>query len=184
MFDLSATLRDLATRNPGRSEADVQAGVRDVLIYGGFDLGDESVLLESSTAERRRLDVAVGALIVECKRDLRGYLQLARAETQIGGYLRATYLTGGIYTGLLTDGAIWRLYRYSSHGLDFIDELILNPSRIDERRFRWWLGAVLSTEKSIQPNVDTIAAHFGSGTPAFAIIQSALMDCWKRSADE
>jgi len=181
VFDLSATLRDLASRNPGRSEADIQAGVRDILIYGGFDLGDESVLLETSTADRRRLDVAVGALIVECKRDLRGHVQLARAEIQIGGYLRAKYLTGGIYTGLLTDGVIWRLYRYSPNGLDFLDEIILNPSRIDERRFRWWLGAVLSTEKRIQPTGDTIAAHFGSGTPGFAIIQSALMDCWKKS---
>jgi N-6 DNA Methylase len=183
VFDLSATLRDLATRNSGRSEADIQAGVRDVLIYGGFDLGDESVLLETSTVDRKRLDVTVGALIIECKRDLRGYLQLARAEIQIGGYLRAKYIAGGIYTGLLTDGVVWRLYRYTTNGLDFLDELILSPSRIDERRFRWWLGAVLSTEKSIQPNADTITAHFGSGTPAFKIIQSALMECWKGSAN-
>jgi hypothetical protein len=88
-FDLTATLRDLASRNPGRSEADIQAMVRDVLVYGGFDLGDEAVALESPTEDRRRLDVSVGAVIIECKRDLRTRAQPAKAEGQLGEYLAA-----------------------------------------------------------------------------------------------
>jgi hypothetical protein len=87
MFDLQATLAELASRNSGRSEADIQALVRDVLVYGGFDLGDEAVALESPAEDRRRLDVAVGAVIIECKRDLRPRSHLLRAEEQIGEYL-------------------------------------------------------------------------------------------------
>jgi hypothetical protein len=115
-YDLAATLRDMATRNPGRSEADIQAMVRDVLVYGGFDLGDEAVALESPAEDRRRLDVAVGAVIIECKRDLRPRAQLTRAETQIGEYLAAKAAVGGRYAGVLTDGAIWRLYRHAGSG--------------------------------------------------------------------
>ena len=55
-----------------------------MLLYGGFELGDESVALESPTDDHRRLDVEVGAVIIECKKDLRPPSQLAKAETQIG----------------------------------------------------------------------------------------------------
>lgn len=82
-FDLKATLRELASRNPGRSEADIQAQVREVLLYGGFELGNESVALESPTDDHRRLDIEVGGLIVECKKDLRQPSHLVKAETQI-----------------------------------------------------------------------------------------------------
>jgi hypothetical protein len=104
-FDLAATLRALASRNPGRSEADIQADIRDILVYGGFDLRDESVVLESPAEDRKRLDVAVGAVIIECKRDLRPHAQLARAEAQLGGYLKSKAAAGEHYVGLLTDGA-------------------------------------------------------------------------------
>ena len=79
--------------------------MRDVLLYGGFDLGDEAVALESPTEDHRRLDVAVGAVIIECKRDLRPRANLLKAEAQLGGYLGGKFAAGGHYAGLLTDGA-------------------------------------------------------------------------------
>lgn len=45
-FDLAQTLRSLASRNPGQTEADIQASIRDILLYGNFDLDDPKVLLE------------------------------------------------------------------------------------------------------------------------------------------
>jgi|SRR6266496_505133 len=181
-FDLTATLRELATRNPGRTEADIQASVRDVLLYGGFDLGDEAVVLESPAEDRRRLDVAVGALIIECKRDLRPQGTLTKAETQLGGYLAGKLSSGGRYVGLLTDGNIWRLYRYATARLVHVDDFMLSPARIDERRFRWWLGAVLATEQSVSPTAEAIASRLGAGTPSFALTRSALLECWNHSA--
>ena len=181
-FDLTTTLRDLATRNPGRSEADIQAGVRDVLLYGGFDLGDEAVVLESPAEDHRRLDVAVGAVIIECKRDLRPPGNLVKAETQLGGYLAGKAAVGGYYVGLLTDGAIWRLYRHADSGLMFVNDFTLTPSHVDERRFRWWLGDVLSTEQRVQPTAEAIAARLGAGAPSFDLTRAALMESWRRSA--
>ena len=86
-FDLDAALARLATRNPGRTEADIQADVRDVLLYGGFDLADHQVYLEDQTSEHQRIDVSVGALVIECKKDLRTAARVREAEPQLGGYL-------------------------------------------------------------------------------------------------
>jgi hypothetical protein len=52
-FDLTTCLARLSERNRGRTEADV----RDLLLYGEFDLGEEQVRLESPAADRRRIDV-------------------------------------------------------------------------------------------------------------------------------
>ena len=178
-FDLRATLQDLASRNPGRSEADIQAQVREVLLYGGFELGDESVALESSTDDHRRLDVEVGAVMIECKKDLRPPSQLLKAETQIGEYLAEKAASGSIYAGVLTDGAIWRLYRQQDGQSEFIAELKLAPSSIDERRFRWWLGAVLATERQVAPTAVGIEERLGAQAPSYRLVTAALQEAWE-----
>jgi N-6 DNA Methylase len=180
-FDLAGTLRSLATRNPGRTEADIQAMVRDVLVFGGFDLGDDAVLLESPAEDRRRLDVAVGAVIIECKRDIRAPAQLAKAATQLGEYLAAK-AAQGTYAGVLTDGVIWQLYRHTRSAPELVDKLVVTPSRVDERTFRWWLGAVLSTEHRVRPTVTALEERLGANAPSFRLLYAALLDCW-RSAD-
>ncbi|MGA2319736.1 MAG: N-6 DNA methylase [Solirubrobacteraceae bacterium] len=175
-FDLRATLRDLASRNRGRSEADIQAQVRDVLLYGGFELGDESVALESPTDDHRRLDVEVGAVIIECKKDLRPPSQLLKAETQIGEYLGEKAAGGCSYAGVLTDGAIWRLYRQRDGQSEVVDELKLAPSSLDDRRFRWWLGAVLATERQVVPTAAAIEERLGAQAPSYRLVTAALRE--------
>jgi len=182
-FDLNATLRDLASRNPGRSEADIQAQVREVLLYGGFELGDESVALESPTDDHRRLDVEVGAVIIECKKDLRPPSHLAKAETQIGEYLAEKAAGGSTYAGVLTDGAIWRLYRPQDGQSELVDELKLAPSSIDDRRFRWWLGAVLATERQVAPTAAAIEERLGADAPSYRLVTAALREAWKSVED-
>jgi SAM-dependent methyltransferase len=178
-FELKATLADLASRNAGRTEADIQAQVREVLLYGGFDLGDESVALESPTDDHRRLDVEVGAVMIECKKDLRPPSLLAKAETQIGDYLAEKASGGSTYAGVLTDGAIWRLYRWGDNASELIHELKLAPSLIDERQFRWWLGAVLSTERRLKPTAQAIEERLGAVTPSYRLISAGLQDAWE-----
>jgi N-6 DNA Methylase len=182
-FDLSATLRDLASRNPGRSEADIQAQVREVLLYGGFELGDGSVALESPTDDHRRLDIEVGTVIIECKKDLRPPSQLAKAEAQIGNYLGEKAAGGSTYAGVLTDGSIWRLYRHQDGQSEAVDELKLVPSSIDDRRFRWWLGAVLATERQLPPTATAIEERLGARAPSYRLITAALREALK-SADD
>jgi hypothetical protein len=143
-------------------------------MYGGFDLGAEAVHLEQPAENRRRLDVAVGALIIECKRDLRGGSAVRDAEQQLGEYLLAKAGSGGGYVGILTDGAVWRLYRMDKGTLANVAELTLDATHIAERTFRHWLGSILATEVSMRPTADLIAARLGAASPAFALVRTSL----------
>jgi hypothetical protein len=166
-FHLSECLERLATRNPGRTEADIQADVRDVLLYGGFELGDENVRLESPAPDQRRIDVEVGALVIECKRDLRSTRILADAEVQLTRYLADRQNANlGSYVGVLTDGIAWRCYRTIDQGVEVVSLLELRSGQIDERRFRWWLGSLLATERLITPTATTIEERLGSESPS------------------
>jgi hypothetical protein len=118
-------------------------------------------------------------LIVECKRDLRSPSQLAKAEAQIGDYLAAKTAGGTTYSGILTDGAIWCLYRHGDHGLQLIDDLKLSPSRVDERAFRWWLGAVLATERQVPPSARAIEERLGAAAPSYHLVTAALRETWQ-----
>jgi hypothetical protein len=180
-FDLDAALVRLATRNPGRTEADIQAGVRDVLLYGGFELAGGDVYLEAPTPDRHRIDVLVGGLILECKRDLRPPTAVATAAKQLGGYLDTNASTRHM-SGVLTDGVRWLLYRRTEPGLRLVDELTLNPGSLDVPAFRWWLGALLSTESGIRPTTQAIEQRLGAGSSAFRVIRSTLADIWRLGA--
>ena len=177
-FDLSSTLSQLATRNPGRTEADIQAMVREVLVYGGFDLGDDTVRLESPAEEHRRIDVAVGAVLIECKRDIRSPMPLAKAEQQLGEYVVAK---SGLYAGVLTDGPIWRLYRRAGQTIELVDQVTLVAGRVDERAFRWWLGGLLATEQQVKPTAQAIEERLGAASPSFRLARASLVACWEQT---
>ena len=178
---VASILARLASRNAGRSEADIQADVRDVLLYGNFDLGDEQVRLESPAPDRRRIDVEVGALVIECKKDLRGQKILADAEKQLAGYLTDRESENrSKYVGILTDGISWHCYRRTSgEQIESVSALDLKPSQIDERRFRWWLGSLLATERQLAPTAFSIEERLGSDSPAAQLALKELADLWR-----
>jgi hypothetical protein len=176
-FHLDECLGRLASRNAGRTEADIQADVRDVLLYGGFEIGDENVLLESPAPDRRRIDVEVGALVIECKRDLRPARILRDAESQLSGYLHDRQSQNdNSYVGVLTDGVSWRCYRATKDGIEAISNMDLDQGPAEERRFRWWLGSLLATERSIKPTSITIEQRLGSQSPSCQLAIKELSD--------
>lgn len=178
-FVLPEVLERLARRNPGRTEADIQSDVRDLLYYGGFELGEETVKLESPAPDRRRIDVEVGALVIECKRDLRPRRTLEEAEVQLAGYLAGRdRVEVGSYVGVLTDGVSWRCYRRGPSGLEALSDLDLRPGQIDERRFREWLGSLLATERQLVPTAASILERLGSSSPACQLALRELSELW------
>ena len=61
-------------RNPRRTEAEIQADVRQFILSAPFELepGDlADVSLESPVGDRKRIDVEAGSTVIEVKRDLR-----------------------------------------------------------------------------------------------------------------
>jgi hypothetical protein len=178
-FHLDQCLQRLASRNPGRTEADIQADVRDVLLYGGFSLGDENVRLESPAPDQNRIDVEVGALVIECKRDLRPDRVLSDAEIQLFRYLNARETgSGSVFVGILTDGVFWRCYRTKDDLVEVVSVLELRQGAVDERRFRWWLGSVLATERQIVPAASSILERLGSESPGCQLALKELSDLW------
>lgn len=181
---LTGILERLGARNPGRTEADIQADVRTVLMYGGFDLADEQVRLESPTADRRRIDIEVGRLNVECKRDLRRPGALSEAEEQLVGYLRAREQgRPGTYIGMLTDGVSWRHYQTDKIGLRLVSEYTLQPGRVDERQFRTWLGSLLATEQDVPATGTAIGERLGSASPGHQAAIQLLQNYWVDAKD-
>jgi len=181
-FDLASCLLRLAERNPGKTEADIQSDVRDVLLYGGFHLGNEHVRLESPAENRKRLDVEVGAVVIECKRDLRPGTVRREAETQLGGYLRGRQTSSGQpYAGVLTDGAAWTYHLMGAAGLREISAFQLHVGQDNEREFRRWLGAILATEHHLVPKARLIEERLGSDSPACRRLLAQLSELWGKA---
>src|SRR5689334_1755181 len=108
VVDLPKLARELASRSVG-AEANVQAHIQTILLFGGLNLGEEnleSVELEAQAGGGRRIDIEAGFTVIEVKRDLRVAGVLSQAEVQLGGYVRSrTKTLGQRYVGVLTDGA-------------------------------------------------------------------------------
>jgi RecB family endonuclease NucS len=140
---LSDTFSRLVTRDSRHTEAEIQADVRQFILDAPFELDEADlslVQLESQLGDRRRIDVEVGATVIEVKRDLRSERTRRDAEDQLAGYveLRAEQ-TNLRYVGVLTDGMSWYCYHLVDQELRQVSELTLEPSEID--RLVVWLEA-------------------------------------------
>jgi hypothetical protein len=105
-------LNRLVARDRVRSEATVQADVRQFLLTGELGLAehDLEVELETQLGDRRRIDIEVGQTVIEVKRDLRSEAVACAAEVQLAGYVATrSRQTGQRYIGVLTDGVEWVL---------------------------------------------------------------------------
>ena len=85
---LHETFTRLVRRDDRRTEADIQADVRQFILTAPFELEEADlslVLLESPVGDRRRIDVEVGSTVIEVKRDLRRERVKREAEEQLEG---------------------------------------------------------------------------------------------------
>jgi hypothetical protein len=95
------TVRRIAERRAGRSEATLAADIRGLLLSGYLDLDADDlteVELEAAAGGGRRIDVEVGYTVIEVKRDLYTVIEVKRdlragdtkerAIEQLAGYVR------------------------------------------------------------------------------------------------
>ena len=105
-------LAQIARRDHTRSEATLQADIRQLVLTAPLSLSAEDVVtadLETPVGVRRRIDIEVGSCLIEVKRDLSAGNVLPDAIEQLADYLAARQNeTGCRYVGILTDGADWR----------------------------------------------------------------------------
>jgi hypothetical protein len=175
--DLSGLLRRLADRERVRSEATVQADVRQLLLTGGLGLGDHDldVRLETQLGDRRRIDVEVGLTVIEVKKDLRNAGVVRAAVDQLAGYLatRAAQ-TGQRYVGVLTDGREWRAYHERDGKLVDVTQHLVNPTRPDTEAVLFWLEGVLATRQGVAPTPAEISARLGATSASYALDRATL----------
>jgi len=174
---LQTLLTRLADRDRVRSEATIQADVRNLLLTGGFGLGehDLTVDLEVPVGDRRRIDIEAGCTVIEVKRDLRSKTVRESAEKQLAGYVRTrTEETGQWYVGVLTDGAEWRAYHLQGEKLVEATRYELKPGRIDTSATLSWLEGVLATRMGVKPTPAEISRQLGAASSSYALDRAVL----------
>ncbi|CAM4072488.1 N-6 DNA methylase [Nocardiopsis rhodophaea] len=184
--DLTALIGRLSDRNKVRSEATLQADVRQLLLTGGLNLADHDldVDLEAPVGDRRRIDVEVGYTVIEVKKDLSKNSVLTDAVAQLQGYVvTRSQQTGQRYVGVLTDGADWRAYELRGEQLVEATRFTLRP-RTDPPDLLMWLEGVLATRHGIVPTPNEISLRLGASSASHQLDRSALASLYEQFKDE
>jgi SAM-dependent methyltransferase len=186
---LRETVRRIAERRPGRSEATLAADIRGLLLSGYLDLDADDlteVELEAAVGGGRRIDVEVGFTVIEVKRDLRAGDVRDRAIGQLAGYVRdRTEAFGQRYVGVLTDGAEWTLYQLRPDGeLDPAATYLNQAATPDPERLCLWLEGALVSRHNVPPTPAEIERLLGAASTGHRLDYAALLALYRASRDE
>jgi SAM-dependent methyltransferase len=185
---LQEILLRLSRRDHTRSEAEVQADIRQFILEAPFELNEgdlDIVSLESPVSGGRRIDIEVGSAIIEVKRDLRRGSVLEEAVQQLGGYVRTrTSETGRRYVGVLTDGVEWRCYALAGDDLEQVSRLDVAADVESLQNLVFWLEGVLATATNVAPTAKEIDARLGARSSAYALDRASIAILYERSKDQ
>lgn len=180
---LDAIVARLAAQT-NRPEATTQADIYALLTQADIGLSEETVTMESpiSDGTQRRVDVEIGQCVIEVKKNLHA-ADLAKAEEQLGGYVRQRTEAFGRYVGILTDGGEWRLYQLQGDELEQISTHTLNKKSPDTQALLVWLESVMSTLTAINPVPEQIEYRLGAASPAHKLDTAELRRIYKAHKD-
>jgi N-6 DNA Methylase len=175
----------LVLRNPRRTEAEIQADVRQFILSAPFELepGDlADVSLESPVGDRRRIDVEAGSTVIEVKRDLRRERARLEAEEQLAGYVQFRMQQTGLrYAGVLTDGTQWKCYDLVDGSLREVSDVTLENTLADAQRLVVWLEGVLATTHDIAPTPQNIEERLGTSSSAYKLDRATLATLYEQN---
>ena len=157
-----------------RTEADIQSDIRDLLLYGGLDLGEESVQLESPVGDLRRIDVEVGRTVIEVKKSLGSEPTVRKAIDQLAGYVTTRRDdVGQRYTGVLTDGVTWKLFNLVADELVEVSTFHLSTAA-DTSNLVSWLNGALATVGDIPASPSEIVSRLGIDSSAHMLDRASV----------
>lgn len=175
----------LVNRGGSRTEADIQADVRGLLLLPQLQLDDDDiriVSLEAQLGDGRRIDVEIGCAAIEIKKDLRPRRVKAEAVVQLRGYVeQRTRSTGTRYVGILTDGVEWHCYDLA--GDDFRAVSSFDAQSSDVARLAVWLEGVLATARGIPATAAEISTRLGAGSSAHALDRATIAGLYEVNRD-
>src|SRR5947209_6289616 len=181
-------LAQIARRDTTRSEATLEADIRQLVLTAPLSLSAENVVtadLETPVGVRRRIDIEVGSCLIEVKRDLSAGTVLPDATEQLADYLALRQNeTGCRYVGILTDGADWRCVCLPADAEAGppreVSAYKLSPTRPDSEAFLIWLEGVLATARDIPATPREIQRRLGAGSSSFDLDRVTLLDLFRR----
>ncbi len=189
-IDLRALVGELADRDRPRTEADVQSSIKTLLLAAPLNLGDDDiempqVALEAQAGQGRRIDVEVGATVIEVKKDLRVGNVCSEAEVQLAGYVAQRSATvAQRYVGVLTDGAEWHLYHLVEDELSLVSSLVIDPKNPDVEGLLLWLEGVLATADQVRPTPREIERRLGARSSAHQLDSADLAALYEVHRDD
>lgn len=153
----------------GRTEADIQSDIRLLLLGPHFNLDTPRLEEPLGDGTRRRIDVAVGATVIEAKKVLETEETAQDDIDQLAGYVRTrTQQEQSRYNGILTNGRSWWLYEADPSTGEFKRRSSFTLNKPDQgSRLVEWLQAVLATHSNLRPTRRTIEANIGASSPAY-----------------
>ncbi|MBM0236527.1 N-6 DNA methylase [Micromonospora sp. ATA32] len=175
----------IAGRGTSRSEATLQADIRQLLLAGDFGLFDHEldVDLEAPAGRGQRIDIQVGFTVIEVKKRLQPGRGLHEAERQLAGYVRSrSQETGQRYVGILTDGATWHAYQLRADSLTLVDSHALAAARPDGLALFYWLEGVLATSQRVPPTPGEVARRLGAASTSHKLDRAALAALYEEHA--
>lgn len=181
---VATLIGELARRDAPRTEAMVQADVRELLLSADLGLDEQQVVeLEAQVGDRRRIDVEAGFAVIEVKKDLRKGNVRAGAVEQLAGYVQhRSEQLGQRYIGVLTDGAEWRAYRLAEDGLTEVSALTLT-ARSDPDALLVWLEGVLGTRQGVPPTPKEVQRRLGATSSSFHLDRATLAELYAQNRD-
>lgn len=184
---LVALLAQLADRKSPRTEAMIQADVRQFLLTAPLNLEIEDLnemVLESPLGDRRRIDIEIGATVIEVKKDLKKGKVRSDAIEQLYGYVeKRIEQTAQRYVGLLTDGAIWECYHTRGGKLELVTSITIAHPAPNLDIFLVWLEGVLATTTSVIPTSSEIESRLGALSSSHALDTSSLRALYDENKD-
>ncbi|MGP4994588.1 N-6 DNA methylase [Glutamicibacter ardleyensis] len=170
MADLNIFERLSLPAAVGRTESDIQSDIKLLLLSGDFNLETPRLEEQIGDGSQRRIDIAIGATVIEVKKSLSDTSHLSTHEAQLGGYVASRIeQNGSRYNGVLTDGKLWYLYETDPVDGGFKRRASFDLASKDQGRdLSEWLRAVLSIHDHILPTPKTIEAYLGSSSPSYA----------------
>lgn len=177
-MSVSDLVRRISDRSTPRTEATLQADIRQLLLQGGIGLETvhlEDVNLETPVGDRRRIDIEIGSCVIEVKKSLEYPKVLAAAAQQLEGYLvKRLEQTGLRYVGILTDGLLWVCYHVRGAQAEEVTRLIVPAGADAVESLLAWLEGVLATARDVAPTPDNIKSKLGSSSSAYHLDRTTL----------
>ena len=176
-LDSDLLARLVGQASVGRTEADIQSDIKMLLHSAKDYLSSDgsigkSLQLEEQLGDgsRRRIDIALGATVIEVKKSLTTEDEANDYIKQLRGYVGTRMeQTKSRYNGILSDGRCWWLFEIDPATGEFplLSKFELTTPKKGADLVAW-LQAVLAMPAEIAPKPDTIEDILGAHSPGYA----------------